>query len=179
MNPLYLRMDSRTRAWRIPTITDEVARLHGFQKKRRPGKPGPPRWLRGSRGEARSPLGAVVESGGVLERRERRVLVVVVDLDRAGLRVGHLGVDLDVGQAAGEDPEVLVQRAGVQHLQDHLDVGVVEEPEIAGVAGQRHRLAGAGLPGRSAPGDVDREATAAETETGGARDAAAAAHRDI
>ena len=48
---------------------------------------------------------------------------------------------MDVGEGAVEDPEVAVDAPRVEHLDDELDVVAVEEPEVAGVAGQGDRLA--------------------------------------
>ena len=38
---------------------------------------------------------------------------------------------LDVGQSTRVEPEQLVVRSGIEHLGEHLDVGGIEEPEVA------------------------------------------------
>ena len=61
-------------------------------------------------------------------------------------------VYFDVGQGAVEHPVVAVGRVSVEHFDDELDVGIVEEPEVPGVAGQRHGDAVAGsFPGPALP----------------------------
>ena len=65
-----------------------------------------------------------------------------------------------------------VDGAAVQHLDHQLQVGVVEEPEGAGVGRQRHRLP---LPRDAAgerPVDLDPEARAVQAEMGGVGEAA-------
>src|SRR4029077_10785090 len=42
----------------------------------------------------------------------------------------------DVRERAEEDPELAVERAAVEDLEDQLDVGLAEEPEGAGVRGE-------------------------------------------
>ena len=72
----------------------------------------------------------------------RRVRGVVVGRRRAGVAGVLDGEgDLDVGQPAGEEPEAVGEAAGVEHLGHQLDVGVAEEPEVAGVGGQLGRPA--------------------------------------
>src|SRR6202035_5612131 len=76
------------------------------------------------------------------------------------LRVAHCQRVLDVRERPVEDPERLVQAAAVDRLDDQFDVGRLEEPESAGVGGERDRLAGALVAGEVAPGDLEGEATA-------------------
>jgi hypothetical protein len=67
----------------------------------------------------RARSGAGGEGAGVLDRLEGRTLGVRVGLDGARLRIGHRHYDIDVGQAAREDPEAAGRlAAGVQSL-DH------------------------------------------------------------
>ncbi len=64
--------------------------------------------------------------------------VVVLHDDGAVLHVGVGQIHLHVGQARGEDPDrVEWIRAEGQDLRDDFDVGRVEEPEVAGVRGDR------------------------------------------
>ncbi len=53
-------------------------------------------------------------------------LGVVVGLEGAGQGVGDGHHDLHVRQAGGVDPVVVVEAAGVDRLDHHLDVGRVE-----------------------------------------------------
>src|SRR5205807_2016066 len=112
--------------------------------------------------------GAGGEGRGVLDRREGGALGVVVGLDRAGADVGDGEGHLDVGEAAREDPEVVEERAGVEHLDDQLDVRGGEEPEVTAVAGEAHRRAVAAAAVTGAPGRTHAEAAAVETEIAGA-----------
>src|SRR5258708_39613623 len=71
---------------------------------------------------------AGAEGSGVLDRLEGGVLRIDVGPDRAGRGVGHRQIDLDVGEAAGENPEMSAEAAAIDDLDDGLDVGSVEEP---------------------------------------------------
>ena len=77
------------------------------------------------------------ERAGVANRLERRSQVAPVLPDLIGHRVGDGQRHLDVGQAAGEDPEAVETGdravAGVEDLDDQLGVVGAEEPELAGV----------------------------------------------
>ena len=55
----------------------------------------------------------------------------MVRLYGAAHGVRHREVVLDAGERAEEDPILLVDRAGVEDLDDELDVGFGEEPEVA------------------------------------------------
>src|SRR5687767_1064824 len=69
---------------------------------------------------------AALRAGGegvrVLDGREGLALRVEVLADVAGLGVRHLDQHLDVGQAAGKDPEAVEAYAGVEHLDSQLGV---------------------------------------------------------
>ena len=83
----------------------------------------------------------------------------------AGVGVGHGRRDVDVGEPGREDPVVPVGRAAVEDLDDHLDVGGVEEPEVAGVGGE---IDAAPVAGRAVAGPpVRRHAEAAVVEAEG------------
>src|SRR5688500_18243432 len=71
----------------------------------------------------------------------RRSLCVLVVPGVAGGGVLDRHLDSDVGQAAQEDPEPVVEAAAVQHLDRQLDVGRIEEPEGAGILGEGQGLA--------------------------------------
>ena len=60
--------------------------------------------------------------------------IVAVDPHAAGLGVDHLELDASIGETTGEHPEALIDGTAVQHLGHDLDVGCVEEGEVAGVA---------------------------------------------
>ena len=107
----------------------------------------------------------------VLDGRERCALSVRVRARGAGGGVGHGGRDLDVREAGREGPVALVRRAAVEDLDDELDVGRVEEPEVAGVRGETDavpvaRGAVAGLPVRG-----HAEAAVIQAQSRSARDA--------
>ena len=93
---------------------------------------------RGRRRDACAGGFAGLERLVVLNRREQRPFRVEPDGGVAGFRVDHGQLHLGVRQTTGEDPEVLVQTAAVEQLDDHLDVGRIEEPEGARVLGQLH-----------------------------------------
>src|SRR5262249_56748819 len=76
---------------------------------------------------------------------------------------------LDVREGAIEDPEVVVQGPRVEDLDDRLDVGAVEEPEVARVARESDGLPGARVALEVRPGRLDAEPTSGETERGGVR----------
>src|SRR3954467_3512499 len=82
-----------------------------------PGPSGPPR---------RS--GRATEGRGVLNRREGGAERVVVRPRRRGLDIGDRDGDLDVGESAGEEPEVPSQGTSVEHLEGHFDIRGAEEP---------------------------------------------------
>ena len=83
---------------------------------------------------------------GVLDRLEGGLQGIAVGLDLAGRSVGDGDLHLDVGQSGREHPEAVEPRpAGVEHLQHDLDVGGIEEREVAGVGRELHRLTEAGL----------------------------------
>src|SRR5579864_3918966 len=106
------------------------------------------------------------EGSGVLNGGEGDALRIDVTPGCSGPGVGHGGDHLGVGEAAGEDPEVPVDGAAVQDLEQHLEVGAGEEPEGAGVAGQGDGVAGsAGAAGQHVLG-ADGEAGALEAEAG-------------
>src|SRR5436305_2104433 len=107
------------------------------------------------------------ERAGIGDAREVAA-GVLVHLDGAGLGVGDGQRVLDGGQRAVEEPELLVDGAAVEDLGHHLDVRRVEEPEPAGVAGERHGVAGAAVPLEVLPGRGHREAAAVQTEPAGA-----------
>jgi hypothetical protein len=110
-----------------------------------------------------------------MRRRERldvgearqRAAGVVVEVLLAGRRVGHRQVEFDVGQRAVEQPVMAVDARAVEHLDDQLGIGRVEEPEGAGIGGQRHRVAGGKLlRARVAEAHVEPEAVAFEAQAG-------------
>src|ERR1700753_4507568 len=92
---------------------------------RRPGRKRPP-----------GASGTGGEGAGVLDGLERLPLRVRVGAGDARDGVLDGEVDPDVGEAAGEDPVALVQGAAVDDLDDGLDVGGAEEPQIAGIGRQ-------------------------------------------
>ena len=107
--------------------------------------------LRRSRSRASGAVTAGIERSGVPDARELAE-GVVVRLHGTGRRVGDGEVVLDAGEGAEEDPELLVDRAGVEDLDDELDVGLGEEPEVARVGGDGswpgRRRCGPGSPAR-------------------------------
>src|SRR3954447_3877393 len=115
----------------------------------------------------------------ILNRPEGRPLRIHVGLYRPRHRVRHVDGGLDVGEAAGVDPELLIEAAGVEDLDDHLHVRGAEEPEVAGVRGQRYRLANAGVAVRGLPVDVHLETAAGETEARGTGNAVARLSDDL
>src|SRR5260370_11044215 len=109
------------------------------------------------------------EGSGVLDGGESGALGVEVALGGSGPGVGHGGHHLRIGEAGGEHPEVPVDGAAVQDLEQHLEVGAGEEPEGAGVGGQGEGVAGAaGAVGQDVLG-ADGEAAGLEAEPGVAR----------
>src|SRR5258708_7441662 len=109
------------------------------------------------------------QRAGVLDGLEGPLLGVGVGPHLAGLGVGDGDRRFDVGETSGEDPEVLVEGATVEDLDDGLDVGGGEEPEVAGVVGQLHGLGLAlGAAGRL-EGCSDLEAAALQAHGGGGR----------
>ena len=89
---------------------------------------------------------------------------IEVALRRAGLGVGDRERVLDVRECAVVDPMVPVVAAAVDQLEDQLDVGVVEEPEVAGVAGDRDGRCVAGAAGEVGPSGRHLEPRVLETE---------------
>ena len=124
-------------------------------------------------GGQRAPVRRAVEAGDAVGGADRLGVGaerVRVGADLTGLAVGDRHLEGLVGQAGEEDPEAVVERAGVDHLDAHLEVGVVEEPEEGRLVRLGARAVEAHDPGRTAgvdggPGHLDRE-TAGE-QTGG------------
>src|SRR5262249_30009903 len=92
---------------------------------------------------------------------------VGVSLNVLGLGVPDGELVLDVRKRAVEDPELAVDDPRVEDLDDELDVRGREEPEVAGVGGERNRLAGARVVLEVLPGDLDLETAAREAQRGG------------
>lgn len=105
------------------------------------------------------------ERRGIGDRLERPSDRVGVALHRAGRVVGDDDVDADIGQAGGEEPEVAVVAAGVEHLHHELVVGVGEKPEGAAVVAQLEVLTEtASGTGVVSPASDDREPAIAQAE---------------
>ena len=98
---------------------------------------------------------------------------VAVGLDGSGHGVGDLDLVLDVRQRAVEDPEPVVDRAPVQHLDHQLDVLRVEEPEGPGVVGQGRGHARAGVALEVPPGRLQAKAAVVQAQLGRRREAGA------
>src|SRR5437867_3926471 len=75
------------------------------------------------------------ERARVLNGLKGGALRIGVALRRSVLRVANREHDIDVRQASGEYPILLIQTARVQHLDDRLDVTGAEKGEVAGVGG--------------------------------------------
>src|SRR4029453_7631862 len=89
-----------------------------------------------------------VESGDVALRIGEVAKRVEIDLDGAGLGVDEGQRELHVRGAADVDPEARPALcAGVEYLDQKLEVGRSEEPEEAGVLGLRDRHPLAARPG--------------------------------
>ena len=82
--------------------------------------------------------------------------------DFAALGVFDVEVDVDVGEAAGEDPVVAGEAAGVEDFDEELDVGVGEEGGVAGVAGEGPLFGDPGAALEVFEGGVDAEAAVVE-----------------
>src|SRR5947209_9160733 len=109
------------------------------------------------------------EGRRVLHRSVGPAPRIEVGAGDAGLAVGDAERDLDVGQATGEYPEVVVHAAAVQHLHRQLDVVGAEEPELAEVVRLRQGVgwSGAVQDGvRGPPGRLDLEPAAVEAQRG-------------
>src|SRR5579863_249631 len=85
------------------------------------------------------------EGGGILDRRRGGARLVGVLLRFSGQVVLDHHGEADVGGGRVEDPYLLVQRAGVDHLDQELGIGGGEEPEQPALvdAGARQRDRGA------------------------------------
>src|SRR3954454_8158712 len=91
--------------------------------------------------------------------------IIVIGTAVARDRVGHRDRIFDVGERPVVDPEVAVDRAAVEHLDQQLGIGRPEEPEGAAVAGERRGVAGLELARRGVPVlDRDVEPSAVQTE---------------
>src|SRR4029079_8710621 len=99
------------------------------------------------------------QEGAVIGGAGQPPVRIVVLLDAAGRGVGDGDGVLDVRQGAVEDPELAVDRPAVAHMHHKLNVLGVEEPEVAGVTGERHRSTGAAA-ARDGPMRLDGEPTA-------------------
>src|SRR5512142_1454838 len=107
------------------------------------------------------------ERGRVLDRLEGGVRRVHIRLHLAGVHVLDRQRDLDVREAAGEDPVTVVEAAASDDLDDHLDVPRAEEPEIAGVSreGTGRPVAARALR-RNAPVGSDAKTSRVQAEAG-------------
>ena len=128
--------------------------------------PATPRYRHGLRRRLGGWRIADVEVTGVEDRLEVLVQGIAIDALVAGPGVDDVESDFDVGQAGGEEPEVVEagESAGVDRLDDELDVGVVEEPEVARVRSQRLGMAAAARAGVGRIGGADAEAVVVEAE---------------
>jgi len=106
--------------------------------------------------------GEGVEVGGSAELSA----VFVVEAHAAGCGVGGAQPELDVGEDAVEEPEVAVDGAAVQHLDQQLGIGVIEEPQLAGGlrVGSCSRGAGEAVAVLVPPARFDAEPSAVEAE---------------
>ncbi len=75
---------------------------------------------------------------------------VAVGADLAGIGVGDPDLVFDVGGGGGEDPEILVEAAAVEHLDHHFPVVRAEEGENSRLR-RRRRRAGRGRSRRRRP----------------------------
>src|SRR3954453_2022933 len=119
---------------------------------------------------ARTPRSGAGEGDPVYERAEGLTGRVGVGLDLAALGVRDGEVDPRVGHAAQEEPVVAVRGAVVEDLGRHLHAARIEEPEVAVVPVQGHRVGGA-VGGRRLPVGGHLEAAVVEAEVVAARHA--------
>src|SRR5207247_7787004 len=96
---------------------------------------------------------------------------VEIRFDDSCLSVGHSQRVLDVGERAKEDPEVTIQPAAVQDLDDQLDVAACEEPEVARICRQWNCLTEPALAIEIFPAYVDLESLVVEAQRGRAGNA--------
>ena len=118
----------------------------------------------GHRPEAGAALRAGREGGRVLDGLERRAERVDVLLGDPVARVEDGHGHLHVREARREDPVVAVDGTGVQDLRHHLDVGLVEEPEVPAVGRQRHGRSGTRASVRFLPHRGQAEASVVQTQ---------------
>jgi hypothetical protein len=105
------------------------------------------------------------ERVGVGERRRGGAERVGVRALVAGHRVLDAQRVLDVGGGGSEHPEAVVERAAIEHLDQHLPVVGVEEPQQARVVGAVwHQLRRAGVVLAVAPVDRHLEAVADQAQ---------------
>ena len=89
------------------------------------------------------PLRTVRKRRAVLDRLEGLPLRIRIHLHGPCRGVCHREGHLDVRQPSSIEPERVIQAAGVEHLEDGLDVRGIEKPEVPGIVGQTDHRAGA------------------------------------